>query len=359
MEKQIRNSAKALIIKDGKMLAIKIKDKEEEWYNLPGGGQESEELLADAVCREVAEEMGIRVRAKDLLFAVEGVCGEKFHRVDLVFLCEYIGEIEDAVLQTDRNQVGYDWLPIETLNKSKLYPSKLRRQIMNFYEGKPYKSYLGNESVGDVEADVLEEAYTSFLEHNKERLGEDTEEFVEFEKAYKRDFWQGVENDRPIDEVLIEGERLIIRKARIKDADFMRSVELDADTCPWVANWPLGWRVAKMGDPDFLQVLLTLKDGTPIGFIIFRNMFQKEKEVQLKRIAIMDKGKGYGKEALYLAQKMAFEIFGTKYLYLTTKKENVRAQGIYKATGFVPDRPDPCTRFHMEWEDYVKNNPLR
>ena len=47
MERYIRNSAKALIIKEDRMLAIKIKDKNDEWYILPGGGQESEELLAD------------------------------------------------------------------------------------------------------------------------------------------------------------------------------------------------------------------------------------------------------------------------------------------------------------------------
>jgi 8-oxo-dGTP diphosphatase len=32
MERSIRNSAKALIIKDGKMLAVKLKDSEGEWY---------------------------------------------------------------------------------------------------------------------------------------------------------------------------------------------------------------------------------------------------------------------------------------------------------------------------------------
>ena len=31
------------------------------------------------------------------------------------------------------------------------YPSKLRRQIMNYYQGKPYKVYLGNEEAGDPE----------------------------------------------------------------------------------------------------------------------------------------------------------------------------------------------------------------
>jgi len=52
VERMIRNAAKALIIKDGKMLAIKISDSKEEWYIMPGGGQDTEELLPEAVCRE-------------------------------------------------------------------------------------------------------------------------------------------------------------------------------------------------------------------------------------------------------------------------------------------------------------------
>lgn len=151
MEKIIRNSAKALIIKDGKMLAIKIKDEKEEWYIMPGGGQEAEELLSKAVCREVAEELGINVEAKELVFVIEGMRGENFHRVDLVFLCDYIGEIKNAVLHSDTNQVGYDWLDIKSLNHLPLYPSKLRRPIMNLYEGKEYNVYLGNEEIGDPE----------------------------------------------------------------------------------------------------------------------------------------------------------------------------------------------------------------
>ena len=151
MERTVRNAAKALIIRDDRMLAIKISDGKEEWYIMPGGGQGAEELLLDAVLREVAEEMGIRVEVKDLVFVIEGVHGESFHRIDLVFLCEYQGQIEHAVLQNDHNQVGFDWLDIKTLNTAPLYPSKLRRQIMNLHEGKPYRVYLGNEEIGDPE----------------------------------------------------------------------------------------------------------------------------------------------------------------------------------------------------------------
>ena len=151
MKRTIRNSAKVLVIRDGKMAAVKLEDKDGVWYILPGGGQETEELLPEAACREAAEELGLRVEAKELVFVIEGLHGEPFHRVDLVFLCEDHGDIENAVLHSDTNQVGVDWLDISALNTAPLYPSKLRRQIMNLYEGKPHKVYLGNEEAGDPE----------------------------------------------------------------------------------------------------------------------------------------------------------------------------------------------------------------
>lgn len=150
MQRSIRNSAKALIIQNGKMLAMKIRDSGEEWYILPGGGQDSEELLPETVCREVAEETGLLVQARELAFVVEGRHGEAFHRVDLVFLCEMVGTA-DQPLHGDTNQAGLDWLDIATLNRAPLYPSRLRRQIMNLYEGKPHLVYLGNEEAGDPE----------------------------------------------------------------------------------------------------------------------------------------------------------------------------------------------------------------
>lgn len=147
----VRTSAKALIIRDGKMLAIRLQDGQESFHIMPGGGQEPGEPLPEAVAREVAEELGVRVRVGELVFVMEGTQGEPFHRVDLVFRCEYRGEIEQAALHGDTNQVGCDWLDIATLNHSTLYPSRLRRAIMNLYEGKPQPVYLGVENVGDPE----------------------------------------------------------------------------------------------------------------------------------------------------------------------------------------------------------------
>ena len=109
MDRTVRNAAKALIIKDDKMLAIKISDGKEEWYIMPGGGQDVEELLPEAVCREVAEEMGLRVVVKDLAFVIEGLHGEKFHRVDW---CFYVSILENLkmpsckVIQIKLDMIG-------------------------------------------------------------------------------------------------------------------------------------------------------------------------------------------------------------------------------------------------------------
>ena len=151
MERPVRVSAKGLVIRNGCMAAIKISDGNEEWFIMPGGGMEGEELLPQAVEREIAEELGIKVSCGELLFVIEGLHGEKFHRIDMVFACEYAGEIENAALHGDTNQVGVEWLDITRLNTLPLYPSKLRRQIMNYYEGKPFRVYLGNENAGDPE----------------------------------------------------------------------------------------------------------------------------------------------------------------------------------------------------------------
>lgn len=199
-------------------------------------------------------------------------------------------------------------------------------------------------------------AYNEFLQLHKNGHGKDStpEELATFEAFFGRDFLNGIKKDSDVREELIRGERLVIRKARIADADFMRSVESDGDNSPWVATWPLGWRITKLGDEDFLQTVIEKTDGTPIGILIFRGMRNVQEKLELKRIALIEKGQGYGKETLYLAQKLAFEVFHTPYLYLGTKAENVRAQSIYKATGFTPDMPDPCTSFHITKEEYRK-----
>ncbi|MBR2286825.1 MAG: NUDIX domain-containing protein [Clostridia bacterium] len=149
-ERRVRVSAKALIIRDGRMLAIQMHDTDGEFYIMPGGGQEAGELLPAAVEREVLEETGHTVRVRDVAFVIEGAQGEKDHRVDIVFACDDLST-GGIVSHPDSNQVGHAWLELTSLNRAPLYPSRLRRAIMDYAQGKHEKVYLGNENVGDPE----------------------------------------------------------------------------------------------------------------------------------------------------------------------------------------------------------------
>jgi ADP-ribose pyrophosphatase YjhB (NUDIX family) len=144
--RRIRNSAKALIIKDGKILLSKMDDGE-IYYILPGGGQEPEELLPEAVKRECREELSVDVEPISLSFIVEGLHGERFHRVDLIFLCRYLGETTGYASHYDEKQVGTAWLDVENLMNEPLYPSVLREQIIKLYRREPTQVYLGDESM--------------------------------------------------------------------------------------------------------------------------------------------------------------------------------------------------------------------
>ena len=49
MSRQIRTSAKAVIIQNDKLLAIRLNDGKEEWYILPCGGQDCDEMLPQVI----------------------------------------------------------------------------------------------------------------------------------------------------------------------------------------------------------------------------------------------------------------------------------------------------------------------
>ena len=57
----VRNSAKAIVVHDGKILVNRCISKFGEYYALPGGGQHTGEMLNETVKRELLEETGLQV----------------------------------------------------------------------------------------------------------------------------------------------------------------------------------------------------------------------------------------------------------------------------------------------------------
>ncbi|CAG7619777.1 NUDIX domain-containing protein [Paenibacillus allorhizosphaerae] len=138
---KIRNSAKALIIQHNKLLVTKLQDESGIFYLLPGGGQEAGEKLQECLVRECIEETGFVIEVKELLFVRECFADKDIHRVEFIFKGDIVRYTEATVM--DHNQLGMEWLELDTILGAPLYPRELRTIIAAYIIGHKAQIYLG------------------------------------------------------------------------------------------------------------------------------------------------------------------------------------------------------------------------
>jgi 8-oxo-dGTP diphosphatase len=134
-----RISTKAIIIQNDALLVIVGRGiAGEEYYYLPGGGQEKFETLEEALRRECLEEIDAKVIVGDILFVRDYIARNhefaafdpNFHQLDLFFECSLEpGEIPKNGSSPDSTQQGVYWLPMHELQHSKLYPQELKTAL--------------------------------------------------------------------------------------------------------------------------------------------------------------------------------------------------------------------------------------
>ena len=77
-----RNSAKAVVINNGKLLVNRCHSRFGEYFTLPGGGQRTGEMLTETVRRELLEETGYTAADMQFLFtgpSSPGLTSETLH----------------------------------------------------------------------------------------------------------------------------------------------------------------------------------------------------------------------------------------------------------------------------------------
>lgn len=149
----LRNSAKALIIRDGKVLCTTNRDLLGNFYLLPGGGQNHGETLKDAVVRECLEEIGAAIEVGNLYFVREYISAnhelaaydDSIHQIEFMFVCRLLEEPgSNDSASPDSMQTGIEWLPIADLKKYRFYPNSLIELLKKFPEVGFAQVYLGD-----------------------------------------------------------------------------------------------------------------------------------------------------------------------------------------------------------------------
>ena len=127
--------ATGIIIRDGKVLLIhRIKENEECWV-FPGGTKEDRETIEQTLDREMAEEIGITVLEKKLLYSFEASGRIEHH----FLVVDYQGEpaMGGPELQrmTEQNQYSIDTVDIADLDERLIFPKESVIKLKEFLRG--------------------------------------------------------------------------------------------------------------------------------------------------------------------------------------------------------------------------------
>ncbi|NLE84635.1 MAG: NUDIX domain-containing protein [Chloroflexi bacterium] len=150
-KRKLRNSVKAVIIQDGKLLVLRKENGNGAYTVLPGGGQKHGESLHQALKREVFEEIRARVKVGRLLkireyfsekheYAVED---RDIHQVEFFFKCKLIDNYEPKNGHfPDPHQKEVVWVALDELDDANFYPVILR-EILSDLKHDHSPVYLG------------------------------------------------------------------------------------------------------------------------------------------------------------------------------------------------------------------------
>ena len=111
-----------------------INDGEYVYYTFPGGHVEGNETFEEAVIREIEEELGIKIKVKELF---KDIFNEDLKRKELFYICEYIsGEIGTGTGEEWQN-VDYKkygkyeicYIPISGIPNYNLLPKEIANEV--------------------------------------------------------------------------------------------------------------------------------------------------------------------------------------------------------------------------------------
>ncbi|MEZ8099442.1 NUDIX domain-containing protein [Vibrio bivalvicida] len=155
MEHRIR--AAGILIKDGAMLLVKVKDFTGEYWIPPGGGMESSDQSSKAcVVREFKEEAGIDVQVGELICVREFLETHKQrYHAEFFYLIEgFLGtpHLENLAGLNDEGYIqDVEWVPIPDLADKRIYPAELKDKLVELIETKRFSTHLGSYVQGENE----------------------------------------------------------------------------------------------------------------------------------------------------------------------------------------------------------------
>jgi ADP-ribose pyrophosphatase YjhB (NUDIX family) len=135
-----------VVIEDGKILLVKHRKGNRQYWVLPGGRLEYGETFVDCAVRELQEETGLIIEAERFLFLSEAIAPDRSRHIVNVYLK---AKIIGGKLQLGDEPVlaGVDFCPLSEIEQITLFPP-IGKIIKDTFAGEdkeqPGILYLGN-----------------------------------------------------------------------------------------------------------------------------------------------------------------------------------------------------------------------
>ena len=135
---------------------------------------------------------------------------------------------------------------------------------------------------------------------------------------------------------IMTSSKIRIRRTENRDLNYVIQTEMNELNSKYIGHNTPEEHLAMMQHPDVLHLLIeSIETEHPVGYMILAGQKNLNHAIEIRRIAVSEKEKGYGGEALKLAMKLAFEELSAHRLWLDTRVHNEVAQHAYESAGFV------------------------
>ncbi len=127
---------------------------------------------------------------------------------------------------------------------------------------------------------------------------------------------------------------MLLSKTEKEDLDQIVSIESHKDNSIFVFPNTKEEHLNLISNEDINHFILTEDDGSIIGYVILAGLTNTNKSIELRRIVISKKGKGYGRKALNKIMNYCFNELHCHRLWLDVLDANDRARYLYQSEGF-------------------------
>jgi RimJ/RimL family protein N-acetyltransferase len=129
-------------------------------------------------------------------------------------------------------------------------------------------------------------------------------------------------------------------RATPDDIAFIMATERRPGYDTMVGRFPEHEHRAYIVDDNWLYFLGLDDAGTPQGFAILQDRNKRDGNEYLRRIAVTDAGKGFGRPFLTSLTNWVFTNTDATRFWLNVHNDNDRARHVYESLGFVAEGPE-------------------